>query len=343
MSDAADLAIVNFAEIATEDWRFVERFYTGPTARWTFYRNAPKNALERLVRKPSLARYRAAYEAAGDARRASRALVVSHLPRATRALATAMRMRRATAPHVAFSFNFTDLPTGADRAAFASAFARVERFVVYSTFERDLYADYFDIDIDRIDRLDWAMETPPVADDAAMASLDLPARPFIAAGGGEGRDYATLIEAMRRLPDINLVLMCRPHNLARLAPPDNVRVHANLPAPLFWRVISDSRLSALPLRDDRTACGHITMIGAFRLGAPVVATASRGVADYVGNGRAIVTPPGDPAALAAAIRAAFEDEAGLRAIAARARAFAETHCDPVRWARHIEEACRLLA
>ena len=61
------------------------------------------------------------------------------------ALASRFRKRR----HPAYSFNFTELPQGPLRALMGQAFKRIDRSVCFSTMQRELYADYFGLDIAR--------------------------------------------------------------------------------------------------------------------------------------------------------------------------------------------------
>ncbi len=63
-------------------------------------------------------------------------------------------------PQIAFAFNFTDLPQGARRRYLAAALRGIDEFVVFSRFERALYARHLDLPEDRIHFLPWAMEPP---------------------------------------------------------------------------------------------------------------------------------------------------------------------------------------
>eukprot|EP01036_Dinobryon_divergens_P058830 gene58830-78492_t len=141
-------------------WRFLEDASDDPSLLWRTHSGLPRNALERLVRRPSLGRWRAAFEAAWEARKSKNALLVSHLP--LMAAATNL-FRRALCPrvrHIAFAFNFTDLPTGWRKTFLAWAFKGIDEFVVFSTFERERYAAYFGIPIERLRFIPWVMDAP---------------------------------------------------------------------------------------------------------------------------------------------------------------------------------------
>lgn len=75
----------------------------------------------------------------------------------------------------------------------------------------------------------------------------------------------------------------------------------------------------------RTEGTPIALFEAMAAGVPVVATRVGGVPDVVGPGEALLVPPEDPPALAAALRALCDadDTAAVRAVAARERLGAE--------------------
>jgi glycosyltransferase involved in cell wall biosynthesis len=296
------LHIVNNAEIAEAHWRFLEGKTQGTAANWDFHRAHPQNWLERLVRRPKLARLRAAWCAALAARRAD--VLITHLPRTTLWTALMCGLLFSRPRHLAFSFNFTHLPGRATRLLMRLAFRRVDRFVVFSRVERDIYADVFGIDPARIDFLPWAMDVPR---SNAPLPQQLPAR-YACAVGGEGRDYRTLMEAARRIPDVALVVVARPHSLIGLDIPSNVIALSNVEGEVFWAIVAGSAFTVVPLLTQDTACGHISIVGSLLLDRPVIATRSSGIADYVADGEnALMVPAGDAALLAERIRRFWDD------------------------------------
>jgi glycosyltransferase involved in cell wall biosynthesis len=310
--------IVNNAEIAEARWRFLEGKTEGVSASWEFHRAHPQSWLERLVKRPNLARWRAAWCSALATRRAD--VLITHLPRTTLWTALMCGLLFSRPRHLAFSFNFTRLPGRATRFLMRVAFRRVDRFVVFSRVERDIYADVFGIDPARIDFLPWAMDVPR---SNAPLPPQLPAR-YACAVGGEGRDYRTLMEAARRIPDVALVVVARPHSLTGLDIPPNVIALSNVEGAVFWAIVAKSAFTVVPLLTQDTACGHITIVGSLLLDRPVIATRSSGIADYVADGEnALLVPAGDAALLAERIRLFWDDPA---------------HCEHT--GRHAGEAAR---
>jgi glycosyltransferase involved in cell wall biosynthesis len=226
------------------------------------------------------------------------------LPKTTLWLAVFCRLLSVKASHIAFAFNFTDLPLGINRVLMRWAFSKVDRFVVFSNAERARYAGYFGIDPGRIDFLPWEMDTPPTSEPAFVGGK------YICAVGSEGRDYDTLVEAVRHAPQIHTVIVTRAYNAPRGPLPQNVALHTGLRGPDFWNVVKHAHAVVLPLRDDQTNCGHISLVGALQFGRPIVASESRGNEDYVKNDvNALIVKPSDPPALRHAIERIWNDSA----------------------------------
>lgn len=263
----------------------------------------PRNAIERLITRPRISRLRAAAQAValshGDP-------VISHLPRMTAALAGLQKVSGNRSRHLAFSFNFTELPTGPQRQMFRAVLGRVERFVTFSHFEVDRYAAHFGIDRQAIHPLLWAQDTPAVA----AGPTPFSGQSYVCALGGEGRDYATLSRAARMLPHITFVVIARTYNAIGPKTP-NVHVLCNIAAPIAWKIAQESAFMALPLLTRETCCGHITLVAAKLLGIPTISTFSLATREYVEVDQ--TCPPGDPDALAASIQAAWDNRAALQA------------------------------
>jgi len=133
----------------------------------------------------------------------------------------------------------------------------------------------------------------------------------LAVGNDGRRDYATLIEAARLLPQISFAVV------TRISPPQD------LPANVQWhrgdwreQVVSDHELRELyqraacvvvPLKESLQPSGQSVAMQAMMCGAPVVHTNTSGWwgAEVIRDGKEVLlVPPADPSALAAAISSA---------------------------------------
>lgn len=325
------LRVVNVADLSPVGEPFVELLSVDDRPlEWARYSGLPANALERALPRPRVSRYRAAWQATNAARGAT--VLVSHLPRMSAAVADAARLRRITTPHLAFSFNFTQLPAAAARSRFRRSLASIDQFCTYTGFEADLYAEVFAIPRARFRPVRWTQDAPVPG---AVHPMLLPSGPFVAAVGGEGRDFAMLIAAARALPDVPFVVIARQTPLL-MDPPANMTVHFNLPYATCWGIAARAAALLVPLRDADTCCGHITLVSARMLGLPIVTTMSRGTDEYTqGFAGTTLVPAGSVEGWVAAIRTIIADPDAARAAAATDRVEAATLYDRAHWGAYV--------
>lgn len=327
------IRVVNVPEVSPGDAFVALPDIDGRPLVWVGRSGLPRNALERIVQRPRLSRYRAAWQATGDARQAD--FIISHLPRMTAAVEHLARLKGRRGPHLAFSFNFTDLPEGGDLTRMRRAFSQVERFCVYSRYETELYPELFGLPPDRFQTLIWSQPAP-----AVDSAHPVPDTPYVVAIGGEGRDYQGLITAARARPDVNWIVIARPHPIFDAAPA-NMSVQFNLPAPLTWGIAARAAAVAVPLRSADTCCGHITIASTQLLGLPLITTRSHATVEYVADmpGTTVIEP-NDPEQLAATAAAAVTDHVAGRRLASSARPVAASRYDRGAWAETIAQFAR---
>lgn len=142
----------------------------------------------------------------------------------------------------------------------------------------------------------------------------------LAVGNDGRRDYATLLESARMLPQISFTV------ITRISAPND------LPANVKWRrgdwskqVVSDLELRELyqraacvvvPLKESLQPSGQSVAMQAMMCGAPVVHTKTSGWwgAEVIRDGKEVLlVPPSDPSALAEAIVSANSDGLGRNA------------------------------
>ena len=284
----------------------------------------PSNAWERRIKRPNIPRFRMAVRAALAAKLSRAELVVSHGPRATVWTSLALRALGLHTRHLAFAFNFTELPKEPMRSIMRLAFSTVDTFVVPSTFERTLYARTFGLPLARFDMRPWGIDKPVISDTTLQR---ISPRPYVAAIGGEGRDYATLLSAMKLIPDIELVCVVRPHNVQGLEIPPNVKVLTNVPADVAWNVLAHAEFTVIPLLSREVPCGHVSMVAAMHYGKAIIATDSEGVSDYVRQGdNALLCPAGDARAMADRISQLMHDPALTARLGEAGKRFVTAAC-----------------
>lgn len=250
-------------------------------------------------------------------------LLVSHGPRPAYYGGRAAQLLAPSLPHLVYSFNFTDLPTGYQHKAMAKAYQQPDRFVVYSTLEKKLYAQYFDIAPERIDMLHWSVHAPAIpTHETSLVNGD-----YICALGSQGRDYDTLFAAMRRLEHIQLVVVATAESLQHLSIPDNVKVFTHIPLAQAHNILTHSRFMIVPLRDSQVPCGHVTIVSGMFFKKAMIVTNSEGVHDYVqDNQTGVLFEPKEAGDLAEKIEQLWNDRTKADVLAEAGYAFAQKTC-----------------
>jgi glycosyltransferase involved in cell wall biosynthesis len=150
---------------------------------------------------------------------------------------------------------------------------------------------------------------------------------FIVASAGDDRlrDHATLVAAIRRLradgADATLELATTsPVDL----PAELGTLHARRMGGAMRSVYRRSTVVAVALAPNKVGSGLTVVLEAMASGRPVVVTENPGMAGYVEHGvTGLLVPPGDPAAMAAAIGELLADPVRARGMGRAGRAAVE--------------------
>ena len=303
-------------------WRWIEPNLADMDVKFLFVSCVPRNIVEKKG-PVNLSRIRGSFEAVLLARRMGAQALVAHLPRPAAWCAFMARAFGLKIPIVAHVFNFPVLPRLVWRPLFSLALSRVDRFVVHSTLEKQVYAKFFGLPVDKFDVVLWGVRPPEVE----SAEVPLETGDYISVIGQYCRDYRVLLEAARRLPDLRFVIVARPDNLSGLDVPPNVFVRPNLPFQKTMNVLLHSRFMVLPLIGSEVPAGHVTLVAAMHLGKAVVISDSAGVRDYVRDGEnAVIVPVGSIESLVVAIRRLWDDHALCVKLGKNAQLFAARNC-----------------
>src|SRR5271166_949605 len=285
------------------DWRWIVEELAAPDVRWKYFSDKVKYSWQIYLQRPNLNTMMAGFRAVSYAVRHRARLLITFDARLSFWCALICRVLGIKLDHLAFSFNFAELPQGLKKRLFGFAFRQITHVRVHSHMERTLYSEYFGIPTDRIEVRLCTMNVPPVSSDPP--ELD---EPYVSAVGGNARDYQTLLETSRLMPDTPMVWVVRPENVAGFDLPPNVHVLQNIPYPKAMNVVKNSRLTVVPLKGSQVPCGHVTLISAMLLEKAIVATDSVGISDYVIDGwNGLLCRPQDARDLADKIRALWVD------------------------------------
>lgn len=203
-------------------------------------------------------------------------------------------------------------------------------YCVLSTHEQVAFAQTWEVDPARVRFTPFYWTLPTDAPQFLLGNGE------VFAGGDSLRDYATLSTAAKDLPDVPVTAATRwrpdvpvPASVC-LGPVDPDR---------FLALLGRSSVVAVVLQPGlRRSAGQQTYLNAMALGKVVVVTDSPGVRDYVEPGETgLVVPPGDPAALAAALRWATDSRnaTAVREMGERAHAAAVARFGPDSYVDHL--------
>ncbi len=297
--------------------------HTEDTLRWRHF--SAKDSLHTPLfrNNGNLRRFSACLRAARAAQDLGASIVVTHDPRISFAVQHFLKLYSYRGPHLAFSFNYPWLPSGLKSRLHRLGFKGIDRFVVYSTIERELYHEHFNIPLELLEFTHWGVAPP---------HIDSPGKPivegdYLCAIGGNSRDYRTFIESVKRLPEIRVVMVVRPENVVGIDIPPNVKVMTDIPFGQAMNVLAFSRFMALPLDGARVPCGHVTLVNAMHLGKAFAITRSVGVVDYVREGdNALMFSAKSVDEMTSVLRRMWYESELCAQLGEAGRAFAAEHC-----------------
>lgn len=175
----------------------------------------------------------------------------------------------------------------------------------------------------------------------------------VSAGTDRDRDYPTLLAAARLLDGVRLQV-AGPALTPLMGRPDpgttdpgatdsgaTVELLGRLSHPGLRAVYRRAAVVAVATRPNLHVSGITVVLEAMACGVPVVVSGTAGMADYVRDGvTGVLVAPGDPVALAAAVRGLLADPARARRIGRAGRLAAEQHFSAEHYAAGLAELCR---
>jgi len=188
--------------------------------------------------------------------------------------------------------------------------AGADRIACFTTAERDAYPRLLGLPPERFAFLPSTWPAAPVSREDGG---------YILALGQSGRDYPTLLEAVRGTDLLVVLVAATPAALGGHPVPPNVTVRFRTDPTETDRLVRGATLHAVPLRGGDWSAGQSVLLRAMACGKAVVVSDTAAVRDYVRPGETAVTmPPGDAGALRAALRHLWEDASARQRIGARA-------------------------
>lgn len=145
----------------------------------------------------------------------------------------------------------------------------------------------------------------------------------LAVGIDRGRDWRTLIEAARRIPDVQVHIVTGPDRVPSNRP-SSVIVHPPTDFESYRDLLRTARVVVVPSYDLAYPTGQSVLLEAMACGRCVVVTETEAMRDYIFHDHAnLAVPPSDPEALADMLSAALRDDSRRRRVGAEARSAVE--------------------
>ena len=127
----------------------------------------------------------------------------------------------------------------------------------------------------------------PLPADGDFTNLEPPneGEPYIFSGGGAGRDYSPVIEAVRKMDLPLKIITFSSDSLAYQGElPRNCEVYWKMPINSFLNLMAGARFVVIPLIEGKHPHGHTTIVQAIRMGKSVITTNDASVDDYIIDG-----------------------------------------------------------
>jgi glycosyltransferase involved in cell wall biosynthesis len=249
-----------------------------------------------------------------------------------------MKLLRRKAILMAFTFNHgnKNFFSGIFLIMAQWALAKVAVFVTHSSMERKLYSKKYYIDERRIIFTHWAVGAPDVSGQNFAVGLE----EYVCCIGRNNRDFETFIKAAKE-SEISAVLICGQGQINKDILPNNVLVGFDIEKQECDNLIAGSLATVIPLIDDSTGAGHMTIVTSMLLGVPVIATKVQSVEDYVFDElNGILVTKSSVSEMAAAFRR-LKDDADFRArLSAGTISFAEKYLTEARAAEFLGEVLK---
>lgn len=200
--------------------------------------------------------------------------IITVFPQLAAIAGSRKRLCRSRRPIVAWCVNIGQLYSGPRRALTQLSYESIDCFVVHSRRECDNYSSWYNLPRNRFEfvPLQRGYIEPTIAEN--MES------PFILSMGSAHRDYRTLFEAIRPL-GIRTIVVASPRCLNGLDVPDCVEFRTGLTQAECTKLTQQARLIVVPISNDATASGQVTVIDSMWLGRAVIATHCIGTEDYI--------------------------------------------------------------
>jgi glycosyltransferase involved in cell wall biosynthesis len=191
------------------------------------------------------------------------------------------------------------------RPAFRSLNSERIQYVLFSNFEKHLYASSLRLPEDRMFYVPYGdLSDPKASKNVELSSTEASSLgEFFFSGGDSNRDYPALIETFAALPH-KLVIVCSSLNtdVDELTVPPNVKVLRDLSSELFDAYIRTSKACIIPIAHDTGAAGQSCLLRYMKGRKIIIATDTGIIREYITDGISGILVKNNREALSDAVR-----------------------------------------
>ena len=229
-----------------------------------------------------------------------------------------MRLLKDDRPLVAWCFNLGACYPGIKQHLSKFALNRVSKFVVHSTAEIDSYSTWLGLPREKF------IFVPLQRGDFKLEETEENEKPFILSIGSAKRDYQTFFKAIEPL-GYETIVIASEVAVKGLKIPKNVTILNNISHAECRRYVQRARISVVPIANNQTASGQVTVIEAMKYGRPVIASKCIGTVDYVNHGvNGILVEPSSAEELAEQIKNLWQNSDKRTKLSEAAKETADT-------------------
>ncbi len=256
-----------------------------------------------------------------DAAQSTDGGVITVFPQLASAVGMYQQFSRKRVPVVAWLFNVGTCRVGLSRWMAQASLQHIDRFVVHTRRECDLYSRWLGLPKERFVFFPYQVADIPVTYEENTT------QPFIAAIGSAHRDFPTLLQAVETLK-LPTVIASGSHALTGLQLPASVQAPAGLGKQDCLQLAQEARINIVPMKTNShiTAAGQVTIVEAMRMGRVVIASHCNGAEDYIIHGETgLLVEPGSTPALIRAIELLWDNPQLRNQIGHNAKNYAAQH------------------
>jgi len=226
------------------------------------------------------------------------------------------------------------------RASFRILDSTQLHYVLFSQFEKTLYAKAFSFDENRMVYLPYGdlsdLETQADAEVQLVKEPD-DSRCFFS-GGYSNRDYLSLIETFRSLP-FKLIIVCSALNteIREAIIPPNVKVLREVSSRLFDAYVKSAKACIIPIAHNTGAAGQSCLLRYMKNRKIIIATDTDVIREYITDGVSGILVNDNHESMASAIRAVNANTEGYRCYAEAAYESYARHFSGEALARQLDQ------